>query len=718
VAPAAAKKLKKKIMATEDNNNNNDSSSACPAAVATAYLVMRGAALGCVGAAMDGAQVSAMQHTYRREVGAKTAKFSVQLGKKRGDACELDLPEEADGAGVEELLSAIETAANRLIAEGHPITCVTVPREEVEPRFGSGVLDASHQQKKKKKKPRKDGQEEEEPPPPPVVVARVNDCVVAVPPGTPYATTAAIERIIVQRASNSESRGVAGLSGVQAGKKARKAEIALKFLVVEKDEGPAGAGELALPAASSDGAVVDWDLKPLQEAKIRYPEGAALREKQLAAAAADDEKAQPVVAATVSNDDVDNTMKEEEEDEEMVVNIEEVRGKIDYNKLVKKFGSKLIDPATMQLLHDETVGKGRVPVLHRFLRRGMFFSHRDLDTLLEGVRSGKPVYLYTGRGPSSGSMHLGHLIPFLFTKWLQDALDAPLVIQMTDDEKFIFKGTYDRETGDNLDHFSKLTMENARDIIACGFDYNKTFLFSDLEYVGRMYPNIVRIWKAVTTNQVSNIFGFDGSANIGKIAFPAVQAAPSFASSFPEVLQADRTSEHLCLIPCAIDQDPYFRMTRDVASKLVIGDRHKLGGKPALIHSKFFPPLQGATGKMSSSDENSAIFLTDTAEDIRRKIKQYAFSGGRVNMKQQQELGADLEVDVSYQWLRFFLEDDEELEKIANDYGSGTGKYWCTENVKGRLTEILQELVAQHQERRAKITDEEVRKWMKERSIV
>ncbi|EEC43658.1 predicted protein [Phaeodactylum tricornutum CCAP 1055/1] len=401
----------------------------------------------------------------------------------------------------------------------------------------------------------------------------------------------------------------------------------------------------------------------------------------------------------------------------MVVNAFEVSGKIDYTKLVDKFGSNLISDSLMDKLEALTVGKGRVPRMHRFLRRGMFFSHRDLDTLLRQVEAGAPMYLYTGRGPSSQSMHLGHLIPFLFTKWLQDALDVPLVIQMTDDEKFLFKGHYDDQTGDNLLDFQSLTMENARDIIACGFDYNKTFLFSDLDYVGSMYPNIVRIWKAVTTNTVNGIFGFDGSSNIGKIAFPAIQAAPSFASSFPVVLEADRNSNHLCLIPCAIDQDPYFRMTRDVAHKLV-HKQHGLGGKPALIHSKFFPPLQGAEGKMSSSNTNSAIFLTDSPDDIERKIKQHAFSGGRETKKEQQELGADLEVDVSYQWMRFFLEDDDELEKIGQDYGSGSGEYWNTGKVKGRLIEILKELVAEHQERRATITDEEVRKWMAERSIV
>lgn len=79
-----------------------------------------------------------------------------------------------------------------------------------------------------------------------------------------------------------------------------------------------------------------------------------------------------------------------------------------------------------------------------------------------------PFYLYTGRGPSSGAMHLGHLIPFLFTQWLQQAFDVPLVIQMTDDEKFLWKGDYDPATGDNLMYYRQLTTENVKDIIACG----------------------------------------------------------------------------------------------------------------------------------------------------------------------------------------------------------------------------------------------------------
>lgn len=60
--------------------------------------------------------------------------------------------------------------------------------------------------------------------------------------------------------------------------------------------------------------------------------------------------------------------------------------------------------------------------------------------------------------------------------------------------------------------------------------------------------------------QVRGIFGLTQDDNIGKIGFPAVQAAPSFPGVFPHIF-GDRKDVR-CLIPCAIDQDPYFRYSR------------------------------------------------------------------------------------------------------------------------------------------------------------
>ena len=148
-------------------------------------------------------------------------------------------------------------------------------------------------------------------------------------------------------------------------------------------------------------------------------------------------------------------------------------------------------------------------------------------------------------------------------------------------------------------------------------------------------------------------------------------------------------------------------MTRDIAHKLKYQ-------KPASIYSTFFPALQGKKTKMSSSDPNSGIMVTDSAADIKRKVNKYAFSGGQATLELQKEKGADLDVDVPYQYLQFFLEDDEKLAEIKQKYGSGE---MMTGDVKKVLIEVLQKFVADFQERRKKVTNADVEKFTAVRKI-
>ncbi|KAF9532301.1 hypothetical protein CPB83DRAFT_785224 [Crepidotus variabilis] len=363
---------------------------------------------------------------------------------------------------------------------------------------------------------------------------------------------------------------------------------------------------------------------------------------------------------------------------------------IDYDKLVEQFGTRRIDDKLLERFEKLT---GHRP--HVFLRRGMFFSHREFDKILDRYEQGKPFFLYTGRGPSSDSMHLGHMVPFVFSKWLQEVFEVPIVIQLTDDEKFLFKHELKAE------QTMAFSRQNAKDIIACGFKLERTFIFSDFDYVGgAFYQNVVRISRQIPYNQVKATFGFNESDNIGKIHFASIQAAPSFSTSFPQIFGTQKDIP--CLIPCAIDQDPYFRLTRDIAPKLKYP-------KPALVHSKFFPALQGPQTKMSASDPNSSIFMTDKPAHIKNKINKHGFSGGRETEEEHRRLGGDTEVDVAYQYLTFFLDDDEELERIGKEYRAGT---LLTGQMKGRCIEELQRFVADFQERRSKITEEDIDTFM------
>jgi tryptophanyl-tRNA synthetase len=363
---------------------------------------------------------------------------------------------------------------------------------------------------------------------------------------------------------------------------------------------------------------------------------------------------------------------------------------IDYNKLIEQFGTRPIDNELLERFRKVT---GKEP--HHFLKRGIFFCHRELHVILDRYEKGKPFYLYTGRGPSADSMHTGHLIPFIFCKWLQDVFDCPLVIQLTDDEKFLFKEKLKQEDCLNMGK------QNAKDIISVGFDPKKTFIFSDYEYMGgAFYRNINKISKCITTSAARATFGFTDSDCIGRVHFASIEAAPAFSNSFPHIFGTRHDIP--CLIPAAIDQDPYFRLTRDVAKKLKYP-------KPCTIYSKFFPALQGPGSKMSSSVDNSAILLTDTPKQIKKKINRYAFSGGQATAELQAKLGADPEVDVACQYLRFFLEDDAKLKQIEDDYRSGK---LMTGEVKAICADVVSELITSIQKRRSEVTDEVVAQFM------
>ncbi|KAI9584472.1 tryptophan--tRNA ligase, cytoplasmic [Glossina fuscipes] len=411
--------------------------------------------------------------------------------------------------------------------------------------------------------------------------------------------------------------------------------------------------------------------------------------------------AEGVDALTLNKDNdvtvaTEATVNEEQED---IVNPWHVTSMneagIDYDKLIKRFGSSKIDEELITRF-EKLTGKPA----HHFIRRGIFFSHRDLHTILNLKEQQKPFYLYTGRGPSSESLHLGHLIPFIMTKWLQETFNVPLVIQLTDDEKTLWKDL-------KVDEAIQLARENAKDIVAMGFNVEKTFIFNNLTFMGQcpsMYQNIIRIQKCVTFNQVKGIFGFGDSDVIGKIGFPAAQAAPAISSTFPFLFGNKKVQ---CLVPCAIDQDPYFRMTRDVSPRL---------GYPkcALIHSSFFPALQGAKSKMSASEQNSAIFLTDTSKQIKNKINKYAFSGGRDTIEEHRALGGVPEIDVAYQLLKFFLEDDTKLEEVRIAYSKGE---MLTGDLKKLAIETVAPIVEQHQAARKLVTDDILDEFMKIRPL-
>jgi len=110
-----------------------------------------------------------------------------------------------------------------------------------------------------------------------------------------------------------------------------------------------------------------------------------------------------------------------------------------------------------------------------------------------------------------------------------------VVIQLTDDEKFLWKGGA-------LEDYARFADANARDILAVGFDRSKTFVFKDTEAIGDLYPNVLRIQRAVTYSQARATFGFVESDCIGFA--PAVQPATALPVSHHPCTMGEGGGQH------------------------------------------------------------------------------------------------------------------------------------------------------------------------------
>ena len=94
------------------------------------------------------------------------------------------------------------------------------------------------------------------------------------------------------------------------------------------------------------------------------------------------------------------------------------------------------------------------------------------------------------------------------------------------------------------------------------------------------------------------------------------------------------------VVPVGIDQDPHIRLARDMSTRIKVYPFKELNS----TYHTFIPGLSG--GKMSSSDPTSFVALTDTPEEMARKVKKYAFSGGKDTLEEHRKLGGNPDIDV------------------------------------------------------------------------
>jgi len=182
--------------------------------------------------------------------------------------------------------------------------------------------------------------------------------------------------------------------------------------------------------------------------------------------------------------------------EKMRVTPWEVSGEVDYDKLIREFGVEKISDNILNRI-EKKAGE-----LHFMLHRGIFFAQRDLKWILDEYDKGNKFFLYTGRAPS-GKVHLGHLMPWIFTKWLQDKFGVELLFQFPDEEKFLFKKSQ------SFEETQKMLEDNMLDVIALGFDPKKTQFLVDTWNADLMYGEACKVAKKLTYSAVKATFGLN-----------------------------------------------------------------------------------------------------------------------------------------------------------------------------------------------------------------
>lgn len=313
-----------------------------------------------------------------------------------------------------------------------------------------------------------------------------------------------------------------------------------------------------------------------------------------------------------------------------------------------------------------------------FFSRNILFAHKDFDRIIDTIDRGKEWAIVSGFNPS-GPLHFGHKAMFDILLWLQRQLGAYIYIPITSDETYVVgKANSLREARHNAYEYA------IPSIIALGFDPKLTRIYVTSDYPD-LYNASIFLSKYLTTNSVNKVFGLDATENPGTLFYMgAVQMAQILLPQLPEFGGPKPT-----LIPVGIDQHPYITMSRNVARRLGFIP-------PAELIWKFLIGLKGPSKKMSGSIPDSAIYLTDSPEDIKRKIKS-AYSGGSPLASMQKEKGAIVEIDPIFSLLSFNFLNDSEWKKIHESYSNGE---LMTGELKKLATEYVLEFVSDHQQKR------------------
>ena len=384
-------------------------------------------------------------------------------------------------------------------------------------------------------------------------------------------------------------------------------------------------------------------------------------------------------------------------------------------------------------------------------RRSIVFAHRGWDLFGRALADGKPTALMTGLMPS-GKMHLGHKM----------LLDQVITYQRLGTDVFIAVADLEAAATRNvpLDECREFAVEEyLRHYIALGLEPCQFYFQSERLQVQRLAHQLSH---KVNWSKLEALYGFSSSTSLAHANAPLVQAGdilhpqleefggprptlvPVGVDQDPHLRLTRDLAAAMRMVRCrqakdgrvgafAPPADGIEKLLKD-ASKLC----RKLGFKKqelnvnygalylddagaadvehidaALAHvdashggfgfmspsSTYHRLMLGLTGgKMASSEPDTAIFLADSSNEAKRKVKRAQTTGGQTVEEHRKTGGTPLECPVFELYAYHLMDDDARLKEIHD--GCADGSWFCGE-CKVLAGDLLGEFLEGHQSRLA-----------------
>ena len=250
-------------------------------------------------------------------------------------------------------------------------------------------------------------------------------------------------------------------------------------------------------------------------------------------------------------------------------------------------------------------------------------------------------YLYTGRGPSMGSFHIGHLLGLEFILEFQKYIKSKIYYMISDDEKIFRDKISDDEMKSNV-------VNTVLQLNRLGFNESNTNININSHGLNaEQYQLVIKLMSMTTLNKLEHIFG--KKENVGEYFYVFVQMMPCF-------IEKDKQ----CIIIAGKDQDPFFRLARDLAKRLGLPS-------PIIIYTKNVPGLDGSEKMSTSVMASNPIYISDSEKTIKNKINSIK-KVGTGTLDELFESGANLQLDVPFRMIELFDKNQANVTLIKKYY--------------------------------------------------